>query len=203
MKRAAVSPSIVLLPLPFLVLFGACAGSEESKGAPVVDSGLQDSTLPDTGSPDAAGDADAEALRCSEELCLVDLPNPGAYGFTKWHLRGVQVDPAIGTWAIANGVEGVDEATAQVLRFDGERWNAVDAPALGAGAGRRSIRLASLSADGAGKLLAVGSTIDDGTGAIVRGDGTSFTSEAFEVALEASWFATPSEAWVAGRGGAL
>ena len=54
-----------------------------------------------------------------------------------------------------------------------------------------------------GQLLAVGSTIDDGTGVIVRGDGTSFTSEPFEVALEASWFADPSVAWVAGRGGAI
>ena len=207
MNRVTVSLPIVLLPLPFVALFVACASSEESNGTPVVDGGVRDSTLPDTGSPedasDAGGDADAEALRCSGGFCLVDLPNPGAYGFTKWVIRGVQVDPAIGAWAIANGIEGVDEATAQLLRFDGERWNAVHAPALGAGADRRSIRLASLSADGAGKLLAVGSAIDDGTGALVRGDGTSFTSEAFEVALEASWFATPSEAWVAGRGGAI
>ena len=93
MKRIATALPIVLLPLPFIGLFVACATSEESKGAPGIDGGVQDSTLPDTGSPEAAsdagGDADAEALRCSGELCLVDLPNPGAYGFSKWLFRSV------------------------------------------------------------------------------------------------------------------
>ena len=207
MRRLAFPSPFLLLPLPFIAMFVACAGSDSATDTPTLDGGAEDSSLPETGSPEDAGDAgaevDAAGLRCSGDFCLVDLPNPGAYGFTKWVFRSVQVDPTAGTWAIANGVIGLDEATTQMLRFDGSAWKAMHAPVLGAGADKRNIRLASLSTNGAGKLLAVGSTIDDGTGVIVSGDGAAFTTDTFEVPLEASWFAAPDLAWVAGRGGAI
>jgi len=206
MRHLANPLPLLLLPLPFAI-FVACASSEETPDTSRLDGGAEDSAFPETGSSEDAGDAgadvDREALRCSGDFCLVDLPNPGAYGFTKWVFRTVQFDPVVGIWALANGVLGVDEATAQLLRFDGAAWQAVHAPTLGSGADKRNIRLASLSANGAGKLLAVGSTIDDGSGVIVRGDGTAFTTDTFEVPLEASWFAQPDLAWVAGRGGAI
>ncbi|MBN9160761.1 MAG: hypothetical protein BGO98_26980 [Myxococcales bacterium 68-20] len=202
---------LTLLPLPLvalLALVGACAGSDEGDvNPPPDDGGAQDSTIADTAMPDDASDGGAEpepeALRCSGDFCLVDLPNPGAYGFTRWSFSGVQVDPTLGPWAIANGVSGIDVATAQMLRFEGDAWKPVQAPVLGAGADRQNIRLASLSTDGAGKLLAVGSTLDYAAGAIVRGDGTTFTTESFDASLEASWFAEPGVAWIAGRGGAI
>ena len=208
MRRIRLPVPIVLFAVPLVAIFVACAGSDEDgSGGPTFDAGSDDTFVPDSAAPDAtddgARDVDAEALRCSAELCLVDLPNPGAYGFTRWSFRGVQVDPVIGAWAIASGELGVDSATAQLLRFDGAGWKAMHAPVLGAGADRRSIRLSSLAADGAGKLLAVGSAIDDGTGAIVRGDGASFTTETFDVALEAVWFAEPGVAWAVGRAGAI
>lgn len=207
MKRFTLPVPFLLLPLPFVAMFAACASSNDEDGAtPEIDGGTQDSTLPDSTAQDAGdagADVDAEALRCSGDFCLVDVPNPGAYGFTKWGFRSVQVDPVIGVWAVASGELGIDQSTSQLLRFDGEGWKAVQAPVLGAGADKRSIRLTSLSADGAGKLLAVGSAIDDGSGVIVRGDGTTFTTEPFDVALEASWFASAGEAWAVGRGGAI
>ncbi len=206
MRRRTFASPLLLAPLPF-VLFVACASSDDDETARI-DAGAEDSSLPDTGPSDDAGDASDDtsaALRCSGDFCLVDLPNPGAYGFTKWQFRSIQVDPNIGTWAVANGAVGIDEATAQLLRFDGESssWKAMHAPVLGAGADKRNIRLGSLAANGGGKLLAVGSTIDDGTGVIVRGDGTAFTTEPFDVALEAAWYASPDRAWVVGRGGAI
>ncbi len=206
MRRIVLRAPLLLLAVPLIAVFVACASSDEPGGdPPLEDGGVRDSETADTfvDANDAGSDVDAEALRCSGDFCLVDLPNSGAYGFTKWVFAGVQVDPEIGVWAIANGVLGLDSATAQMLRFDGEGWKPLHAPALGTGADKRNIRLASLASDGAGNLLAVGATVDDGAGAIVHGDGTAFTSTSFEVALEAAWFAMPGEAWASGRAGAI
>ena len=198
----------LLVPLPLLALFVACATSDDPGGAPPgEDGGARDASMPETEPPtdasDAGADADAEALRCSGEFCLLDLPNPGVYGFTKWVFAGVQVDPALGAWAIANGVLGIDQTTGQMLHFEDDAWKAKHAPVLGSGAEERSLRLSSLATNGAGKLLAVGSALDDGSGVFVQGDGTSFTSESSDVALEAVWFAGPDEAWGAGFGGTV
>ncbi len=210
MTPIALRRPLMILPLPLLALLAlvACASSDEGDINPQLDDGgAQDSTVADSVLPDDASDGgvapEPEVLRCSAEFCLVDLPNPGAYGFTRWSFSGVQVDPILGAWSIANGVLGLDVATAQMLRFEGEGWKPVQTPVLGAGSDKQNIRLASLSTDGAGKLLAVGSTLDSAVGAIVRGDGTTFTTESFDAPLEASWFAEPGLAWVAGHGGAI
>ena len=182
--------------------FAACADAGEEAIYGPEDGGAAESGMPND--PDATGpdgrDVDAEALRCSEGFCIVDLPNPKAYGFTQWAFTGVQVDPDIGAWAIANGVSGVDQASAQFLHFEGNAWRPVHSPSLGSG--KRAVELNSLASDGAGNLIAVGATVDDGTAVIVRGDGTSFTTTTFDSgSLSAVWFAEPGQAWIVGAGG--
>ena len=85
------------------------------------------------------------------------------------------------------------------------RWlrdrKAIHSPALGSGAGQRAVELFSLASDGAGHLVAVGATLDDGTAVIVRGDGTTFTTSSFDGSLSAVWFADVGQAWATGAGG--
>lgn len=189
-----------------LLLLAACADSGEESAAPREDGGAPESGMPDeldAAAPDAP-DVDVDTLRCSEGFCIVDLPNPQAYGFTHWAFAGVQVDPVIGAWAIANGVYGVDEASAQILHFESGAWKPVHSPTLGSGAGKRAVELSSLAADGAGNLVAIGATLDDGTTVIVRGDGTTFTTTTFDDGpLSSVWFAEPGQAWAVGPGGRI
>jgi hypothetical protein len=206
MKKLAMgAPLLALVPLLTCAAFAACASSgEEPVDLPDADSG---GPMPNT--PDAAdaaridaNDADAGDLRCSRGFCIVDLPSAGAYGFTKWLFYGVQADPVIGVWAIATGDPGLDEATAQLLRFENGAWKPQHAPALGSGLGKRNVRLTSLASDGAGHLIALGSTLDDGTSVIVRGDGTTFTTTPFDGMVSAVAF-VGTEAWAVGPGGSI
>jgi hypothetical protein len=202
-KRIVVGPLISGLVFSVFGAIGACAGSEE-QGTKSTDEG---------GTPESGGDAqrapdawDAEGPgnpTCSEDFCLVDLPNPADYGLAKWHFAGVDVDPTIGAWAIANGDTDGGAATAHFLRFESGEWSVQHAPVLDGGGDARSVRLTSLSADGAGQLIAVGETTDDGTAVVVRGDGTSFTTTPFEGNLAAAWFAAPNEAWIVGSNGGV
>jgi hypothetical protein len=205
-KLATGAPILALVPLLTCVAFAACASSGEEAENKLDGGG--DAASPST--PDAADveriDAstrDAADLRCSRGFCIVDLPSAGAYGFTKWLFNGVQADPEIGVWAIATGDPALDDATAQLLRFEKGAWKPTYAPALGSGIGKRNVRLTSLASDGAGHLMAIGSTIDDGTTVIVRGDGTTFTTTPFDGTASAVWFAGPDEAWAVGSGGSI
>jgi hypothetical protein len=189
-----------------LMAFAACADSGEETKYVQADSGIPESGPPDgndAAAPDRR-DVDAEAIRCSEDFCIVDLPNPQAYGFTQWAFAGVQVDPVIGAWAIANGVYGVDKASAQILHFENGAWRPMHSPSLGGGGGKRAVELFSLASDGAGNLIAVGATLDDRTAVIVRGEGTTFTTTTFDDgSLSAAWYAAPGQAWVVGAGGRI
>ena len=192
-----------LLPL---IVFAACAESGDSPGYVQEDGAAPEAGIPDATDASAADarDEDVEALRCSEGFCIVDLPTPEAHGFTQWAFTGVQVDPVIGAWAIANGASGVDGATARILHFEDGTFEPVHSPALGSGGDERAIELVSLASDGAGHLVAVGATLDDATPVIVRGDGTTFTTTTFDGGPLASvWFAEPGEAWFVGTGGGI
>ena len=203
MKRLTLPTLLALGTVPMFVV-AACADSGEAM--PFVQ---EEAGAPESGVPEAAddtttdgGDAGVEALRCSEGFCIVDLPNPQAYGFTEWVFSGVQVDPTTGAWAIANGVSGIDEASAQILHFENDAWKPIHSPSLGSS--ERPVELYSLASDGAGELIAVGATLDDWTPVIVRGNGTSFTTTSFdEGALSAVWFAGPGQAWLVGPAGLI
>lgn len=190
-----------------LVLFAACAGSDDGPADPILDGGAPDgSALPDAGDADvgaeAGPDVDADAIRCSGELCLVDLPNAAVYGLSRWVFSGVVVDPVIGAWAIANGVDGDEAATAQVLHFEGGGWKVVHSARLALSAEARSVQLSSLASDGQGHLIAVGTARSGPSGVILRGDGKSFTVTAFDEDLRAVW-ASGSATFVAGGGGRI
>jgi len=197
-------PTLLAIGIVPLMVVAACADSGEETTVVQDDAGTPESGVPDAAgdaAPDG-GDANVEALRCSEGFCIVDLPNPQAYGLTEWVFTGVQVDATTGAWAIANGVSGVDEASARILHFENDAWRPVHSPSLGSS--ERAVELYSLAADGAGNLIAVGATRDDGTAVIVRGNGTSFTTTSFdEGSLSAVWFAEPGQAWIVGPGGLI
>ncbi|MDB5218750.1 MAG: hypothetical protein JWO86_6677, partial [Myxococcaceae bacterium] len=133
--------------------------------------------------------------------------NAAIYGLTRFVFAGVYADPQTGVWAIANGVEGTDDAaTAQLLHLENDVWKVRLGVTLGTDA--RSVRLTSISGDGAGKLLAVGSTTisattPDSRGVILRGDGTTFTVESLGEDLRATWVAAPGDAYVVGGDGGV
>lgn len=185
--------------------FVACA---ESSDAPTDSTPLDGGTVPEASAVDAGDEADAtpdvdaEALRCSNDFCLVDVPPASAYGFTKWMFVGVQSDPVIGTWAIANGMPD-DKGTAQLLRFEDGTWKPRYAPMLGSGAEKRSIQLTALAGDGKGHLIAIGTAKDDNSTVIVRSDGTTVTSSPFPGKLQATWMTGTDDAWVAGPMGSI
>ncbi|MBX3205726.1 MAG: hypothetical protein KF764_11705 [Labilithrix sp.] len=201
---AARSRWVVLSAGALLVLFAACAGGDDEGGAgPTVDGGVPEgAVIPDAGADDASADVDAEAIRCSGELCLVDLPNAAVYGLSRWVFAGVVVDPVIGAWAIANGVDGDEAATAQVLHFEAGGWKVVHSARLAVSAETRSVRLSSLAGDGKGHLVAVGTVRSEPSGVILRGDGQSFTVTAFDEDLRAVW-ATEESTFIAGGGGRI
>jgi hypothetical protein len=191
-----------------LAFFAACANASEGDAPPADDGGTPEAGLPEASGSDANadaardGDADAAALRCSGDTCLVDLPSSAIYGLSKWVFAGVFADPQIGVWAIANGVDGTDDsATAQLLHFENDAWKVRLGVTLGADA--RSVKLASISGDGKGKLLAVGTTKSDSTGVILEGDGTTFTVKSFAQDLRATWVAAPKDAYVVGGDGGV
>jgi hypothetical protein len=190
-----------------LALFAACANADDNDDAPPPngdDAGPSEAGLPEADAPDAGGDGglDAAPLRCSAGTCLVDLPNAPVYGLTRFVFAGVYADPVSGVWAIANGVEGIDVAsTAQLLHLEGDAWKVTLGVTLGADA--QSVRLTSISGDGAGKIIAVGTTVADPTGVILRGDGTNFSVESFGEDLRATWVAAPNDAYVVGGDGGV
>ncbi|MBX3264448.1 MAG: hypothetical protein KIS78_37625 [Labilithrix sp.] len=197
---------VLLAAGALLVLFAACAGTDDDGGAaPIPDGGAPEgSAIPDARADDAeaSADVDAEAIRCSGELCLVDLPNAAVYGLTRWVFAGVVVDPVIGAWAIANGVDGDEAATAQVLHFEGGGWKVVHSARLAVSAETKSVRLSSLASDGQGHIVAVGTARSEPTGVILRSDGQTFTVTAFDEDLRAVW-ASESSTFVAGGGGRI
>ncbi|AKU93795.1 Type IV fimbrial biogenesis protein PilY1 [Labilithrix luteola] len=195
----------LLLALMPAAAFVACAHADETPNSASTDGGVPEASPADAGGEDAndsGRDIDAEALRCSNDFCLVDTPPPSAYGFTKWMFMGVQVDPVIGTWAIANGQPG-DEGTAQLLRLEDGVWKPRYAPTLGSGAAKRSIRLAALAGDGKGHLIAIGTAKDDNSTVILRSDGVTVTTSAFPGELIATWMTGNDDAWVVGRTGSI
>ena len=201
--------TVLLTGGALLMVFAACAQSDEEgrDALPAIDGGSPEgATIPDAGTDGAEASAhvDAEALRCSGEYCLVDLPNAAVYGLSSWLFAGVHVDPQTGAWAIANG-EGSDEGvTAQLLHFENGGWKVKQAVKLAVGADTRGVRLLSISGDGKGNLLAVGTTTSEPrAGVILRGDGTSISVTAFEEELYAAYFASPDTAFIAGAGGRI
>lgn len=202
-KRLRVAAGLASL----LALFAACANASDGDETPPADeAGTPEAGLPEASAADADagrdGDADAAALRCSGETCMIDLPNAAIYGLSEWVFAGVYADPLIGVWAIANGVEGTDEgATTQLLHLEDDVWKVRLGVTLGSDA--RSVKLRSISGDGKGKLLAVGTTTSEPTGVILRGDGTTFTVESFGEDLRATWVAAPNDAWVVGGDGGV
>jgi len=211
------------LPRPplFLLIVGAslveafiaCANSHDEVDPtplpPPTDDSGPTPVLPESGAPDAdAGesDRDAAALRCMpNNTCLLEMPNPAIYGLSKFVFTGVIADPKIGVWAIANGIEGVDSesATAQVLHLEANGvWAVRFGPMLGVAAAAKSVRLLSLTGDGNGHLLAVGVTKTDALeGVVLRGDGTTFTTERLGNDLRSTWAAGPNDAFIVGGGG--
>jgi hypothetical protein len=116
---------------------------------------------------------------------------------------GVHVDPLIGAWAIANGPDSDESGTSQLLHFEDGGWKVKLAVVLAAGADSQSVRLTSISGDGSGKLLAVGTTRTEPTGVILRGDGLTFSVTAFDEDLRAVWCAGTDSAFIAGGGGRI
>lgn len=188
------------------VAFVACARADDSTDSTPADAGVSEASAAEgggEGASDATADVDAEAIRCSNDFCIVETPPPSAYGFTKWMFTGVKVDPVIGTWAIANGQPG-DEGTAQLLRFEDGVWKPRYAPYLGSGADKRGIRLKALSGDGKGHLIAIGTKQEDELATIIlRSDGVTVTTESFPSELYATWMTGTDDAWVAGPYGVI
>lgn len=185
--------------------FMACARADDSTDSTPVDGGALEASVADSGggdATDAAIDVDAEAIRCSNDFCIVETPPPSAYGFRKWMFTGVQVDPVIGTWAIANGLPD-DDGTAQFLFFEDGVWKPRYAAYLGSGAVKRGIRLNALSGDGKGHLIAIGTAKDDGSTVILRSDGVKVTSESFPSELYTTWMTGTDDAWIAGPMGSI